>query len=115
MADVPHLSIPLRVTPSGGLAVNEQDGIDDVTQCVRVLLATQAGSRIDSVEYGIHDPTFAVSRSGQLDTADLEAAVAEWEPRAEVDFDSLVGVLGSQGDVRDRETTAAILAAVTLT
>lgn len=63
-------------------------------------------------EYGVGDLTFVMSRDGALETAGVETAVAEWEPRAEVDLESVVGVAGDRDDA---ETRAVILAGVRLT
>lgn len=103
MTDVPHLALPLTLLPSGGLAVNEQDEIDDVTQCVAVLLGTPAGSRIEIPEFGIPDLTFAT----ELDVSEIEEALAEWEPRATVDLETVIGA-GTD------DMTARILAGVRL-
>jgi len=112
MVDVPHLAVPLRLTPAGRAAVVEQDGLDDVTQCVHTLITTVAGSRLEALEYGVPDLTWSTSaRADGLDVAGIEAALAVWEPRAEVDLDTTLAA-GAGDDV---DTTAAILAGVRLT
>lgn len=75
----PHLAVPFGLNADGSAAVVDQDSAEDVSQCVRMLLGTVAGSRIAVPDYGIPDPTF-----GGVDAAVIEAAVAEWEPRASV-------------------------------
>ena len=55
---IPHLRIPFRITSSGAADVVEQDSIDDVAQCVEVLLRTRPGDRPEVPEYGIDEPLF---------------------------------------------------------
>jgi phage baseplate assembly protein W len=79
LANVPHLAFPFGLTRDGSVGTVPQDTLEEITQCVQVLLGTALGSREDLLEYGISDPTFAV-----LDTDAISAAIAEWEPRAVV-------------------------------
>lgn len=77
---VPHLAVPFQLNPDGTARTVAQDSLDDVTQCVAVLCATVAGSRVELPAYGIPDQTFAQNPSAAL----LEQAIATWEPRAQV-------------------------------
>lgn len=83
MADVPHLRIPFRFGPDGSAEVVEQNSHDEIAQCVAVLLKTRQGERIEVPAYGIPDQTF-VSET-QVPIGAIEAAVEQWEPRAEVE------------------------------
>lgn len=76
---VNHLVIPFQYDATGSAAVMEQDTINDVAQCLRVLLSTPTGTRIEQFDYGIPDPTFT---SEANIVAQISAAVARWEPRA---------------------------------
>jgi phage baseplate assembly protein W len=67
------------------LAVVEQDSIDDVTQCVRVICSTPQGSRTDDPELGVPDQTFA---QGGADPDAIVDAVARSEERAEIEIDA---------------------------
>ena len=80
-----HVAWPLRLS-AGGLAVVEQDTLDDVTQCVSVLLHTQVGARVLEPDFGIEDPTF----SDGLDVDEVVEAAADYEPRAAIDVIDLV-------------------------
>jgi phage baseplate assembly protein W len=80
VADVPHFAVPFTVT-DGKAAVVEQDSIDDVTQSVFVLLATEQGTYQPIPDLGIEDPTF---RLNGVDLDELAAEVEEFEPRAEL-------------------------------
>ncbi len=104
MTDIPHLAIPLTLGPGGQLAVNEQDTLDDVAQCVQVLLETTAGSRIEEPSYGVPDLTFRTS----LTLADVEAAIDEWEPRATVELAEI------PHEVTGKDVVAIVTAAVSL-
>jgi phage baseplate assembly protein W len=74
-----HLSIPFRYDPTGSAAVLGQDTVAEIAQCVRVLLSTPTGTRIEEYGYGIPDPTFSTEAAA---VADITAAVGRWEPRA---------------------------------
>lgn len=78
--EIPHLAFPLRLTDSGSFAVVEQDTIDDVRQCVHVLLRTPLGVRPLAPEIGVEDPTFETGIDGDV----LAATLEEQEPRASV-------------------------------
>lgn len=84
MASVPHFSFPLRLAADGGLATVEQDTIDDVAQCVRVLVDTAVGERVELPAYGIEDPSFTEG----IDRDEIRRAVDEWEPRAALMIES---------------------------
>jgi phage baseplate assembly protein W len=86
MADiiVPHLAWPLRILPDGTFATVEQDTLDDVRQCIRVLLHTPRGARPLAPEVGVDDLAF----SG-VDAPDLEQALMAAEPRAVVTVTTL--------------------------
>lgn len=75
-----HLALPLRVLSTGHLATVEQDSVDDVLQCVRVVLGTPQGTRDELPEFGLPDLTFS---EGGADVAVIEETLSEWEPRAD--------------------------------
>jgi phage baseplate assembly protein W len=74
---VPKFALPFRAA-NGMLVVNEQDSLADVATCVTILLATPRGTRLELPDYGIGDPLFTTS----LDTAEIAAQLARYEPRA---------------------------------
>jgi len=76
---VNHFVIPFQYDATGAAAVVEQDTIGELSQCVRVLLSTPLGTRIEQFDYGIPDVTFT-SESRVI--AQIQAALARWEPRA---------------------------------
>jgi phage baseplate assembly protein W len=71
--------IPVQVAPSGSLATVEQDTLDEVTQSVQMLLGCRQGTRTVVPTYGVEDLTFR-----DIDPTWIDAAVAQWEPRAAV-------------------------------
>ncbi|MCD2193528.1 GPW/gp25 family protein [Actinomycetospora endophytica] len=75
-----HFALPFNLQANGSYGVVDQDSSDDVISCVRVLLATRVGERLEVPQFGIPDPTFAVGNPGWPGV--LENAVARWEPRA---------------------------------
>lgn len=87
MPDLPQLAWPLRQDSAGGLVEVEQDTIDDVRQCINVLLHTPPGSRPLAPDVGIEDQTFT-----RIDTDALTSALEDQEDRA------LVTVTVAQAD-----------------
>jgi phage baseplate assembly protein W len=78
----PHFAWPFRLGQGHAFAVVEQDTVEDIEQCVVVLVSTELGSREELPEYGISDPTFT---SG-VDTTEILAAVDDWEDRAVIEL-----------------------------
>lgn len=81
--DIPHLLFPLRLTEAGTLAVLEQDTIEDVRQCVTVLLRTPLQARPLAPEVGVPELLFGA----QIDALLLAAALEDpqtGDPRARV-------------------------------
>ena len=79
MADVPHLTFPLRVI-SGRFACLEQDSPQDVAQCVATLLRTPYGWRDDMPDLGVDHVEF---RMGGPNLQEIERQIVTYEPRAE--------------------------------
>jgi hypothetical protein len=77
---VPHFRIPFHVGPSGAVDVVEQDSVEEVAQCVQVLVNTRIGQRIELLDYGIPDPVFQEEQFGH--SAIPLATIEKWEPRA---------------------------------
>lgn len=80
MPALPHPAFPLRQAANGEIMEVEQDTIEDVRQCVHVLLRTPVGTRPLAPEVGVEDPTF----SSSVDPAELQAALQDDEPRADI-------------------------------
>lgn len=85
----PHLAWPARVE-AGRFVTVEQDTEAEITQCVRVLFATRIGERVELPGFGVRDSTFAQT----VDTLDLVAAVARWEPRASAEITEGFAAIG---------------------
>lgn len=100
MAQIPHFALPLRLDGIGRLATIEQDSADEIAQCVAVILATPEGSRVEVPDFGIPRLEFNLP-----DTADIIAAVQEWEPRADLSLDVVRDLPGTT-------STAVLTAAV---
>lgn len=76
---VPHLRLPLRVeVHTASLSTVEQDTLDEVAQCVEVVLATEPGTRLDLPQFGTPSYLFA---QHPLDLAHAVNSIATWEPR----------------------------------
>lgn len=87
MAIIPHFAVPLRLDGSGRFAAVEQDSGDEIAQCVAVVMATPAGSRLEVPDFGIPRYEFHTPNA-----AEIVAAVAEWEPRADLELDVVQGL-----------------------
>ena len=74
-----HFAIPFRYDATGSAVVVQQDTVAEIAQCVKVLVSTPVGTRIEQFDYGIPDPTFSTEQHA---VADITAAVNRWEPRA---------------------------------
>jgi phage baseplate assembly protein W len=77
---------PLRISPSGGIALSRQ--VVDIDEALRIILATAKGERHMRPQFGcgIHDLVFApnnATTAGLVETY-VREAVGWWEPRVEV-------------------------------
>lgn len=79
--NTPHLAFPFDLS-AGSAAVTEQDSLDEIVDCVEVILRTPRGQRVDQPDFGLADPTF---RMNGMDASEIEGSVAQWEPRADVE------------------------------
>jgi phage baseplate assembly protein W len=89
MADVPHFSLPFRFvtdpTGTAHAAVNEQDSPSDIADCVQAILMCPLGFRLELPDFGVRDQTFG---SPGADIDEIQAAIALYEPRADVLIES---------------------------
>lgn len=69
----------------------EQDTWEEVAQCVQTLLTTTEGDRIELPTYGIPSPVFSTISS--TDASELQARIAQWEPRAQAFVDISIDAL----------------------
>lgn len=80
----PHWSVPFRFGGLNGAAfVNEQDSDEDITDCMKVIIAYPIGVREDLPHFGVPDLLF---RQTNISIAShLWASIVLWEPRADPD------------------------------
>lgn len=79
MADLPHFSLPFRFSGPAA-AVNEQDSLDEIGDCVLAVLVCPEGFRIELPSFGLLDQAFAIPGPS---LAEIRDAVATWERRAQ--------------------------------
>jgi phage baseplate assembly protein W len=79
VAPPPHLLVPFQLDATGAAATVDQGSLREIAQCVRVLLSTPVGSRIEQFDYGMPDLTFSDERGAKLA---ISLALRNWEPRA---------------------------------
>jgi phage baseplate assembly protein W len=79
-------AFPLRISPSGGIALSHQ--ILDIDEAIRIILATAKGERHMRPQFGcgIHDLVFAPNNptTRGLVESYVREAIGWWEPRVEV-------------------------------
>ena len=79
-------SFPMRISPSGGIALSRQ--IIDIDEAIRIILSTAKGERHMRPNFGcgIHDLVFAPNNAtthGLVETY-VREAIGWWEPRVEL-------------------------------
>lgn len=89
---IPRLAIPVRLTNAGSFATVDQDSVDDIAQCVRAVLTTPIGSRVEQPDFGVHDWVFSTPSPPDL----VVDAVLSWEPRADISVSDIHGVGGDE-------------------
>jgi phage baseplate assembly protein W len=77
---VPHLAVPFTITKQGVETV-EQDSVEEIAGCVYNICVCPQGFRGDQPSFGRPPVEFG---SVPLNLAPLEAAIEEWEPRADL-------------------------------
>jgi hypothetical protein len=77
--ETPHFNFPFRIAPAG-VDVVEQDTLEDVSNCVVAIVATQIGFRDLAPDFGVPDVTFETQPFGVHDLL-----VSTQEPRAVLD------------------------------
>lgn len=81
--ETPHFDVPLRLQGSS-FAVVEQDTIEDVADCVTVIVSTPIGWRDEAPTFGIPDLAFVRQ---PLDAQELAREIGSQEPRAQLIID----------------------------
>jgi phage baseplate assembly protein W len=77
---VPHFSLPFRFGGiNGGAFLNEQDLNDDITDCLKAIIAYPQGSHDMLDKFGIPDILFRQSIDNIV--VPLQQALRRWEPR----------------------------------
>lgn len=97
--DIPHLSLPFRfeqhTTEAKHAVVTEQDSIDDIANCVEMIIKTPAGWRDDNPDFGLPDLAF---KTLPIRPDTIEQLMEEQEPR-------VVILAREQSDALDQLTT----------
>lgn len=84
MSDINHISYPFRWGPTGNAAELEQDTLDEITNCVEVVVRTSVGDLVDQPDMGITDPLFKRIPN----VVQLSSQINQWEPRADIQLDT---------------------------
>lgn len=79
MADVPHFALPFRFV-NGRACTVEQGSDDEIGACITAVLRYPLGSRPALPAFGVQEQAF---EQGGPHLAEIRAALAEWEPRAD--------------------------------
>lgn len=89
MTDVPHFSLPFRFAHPQA-AVSEQDSLDEIADCVYVVLVCPTGFRVELPAFGLPDPAFSMPAP---DLDEIRDVIETWEERAGVLLDQQPDVL----------------------
>ncbi len=79
-------AFPLRISPSGGLALSAH--AFDIDEAIKIILSTAKGERHMRPNFGcaIHDLVFAPNNATTIGLVEshIEEAIGWWEPRVEL-------------------------------
>lgn len=75
----PHFGWPFTFSPETGVAVVEQDSLDEIMANVRLIVSCPLGAWLDVPSFGVPSPLFA---QAPVNTSGIEQAIVQWEPRA---------------------------------
>lgn len=80
---IPHFNLPFRFVNNSGVDVVEQDTLDDIANCVEVILRTPYGYRTqdNTPEFGTLDPVFELT---PVDIETVKSTIIDQEPRATI-------------------------------
>ena len=79
----PHFSLPFRFGGIRGCAfVNEEDSAEDISDCVKGIIAYPVGTRDDLPDFGIPDLVFS-----NPSPSTLRDAIVHWEARIDIGVD----------------------------
>lgn len=81
-----HLAMPINA-PNGQYSVNEQDSQAEAEDQVRCILAFPKGSRAESMDFGVSDPTF---KEMPIDVTDIANAIAFYAPDLDAEIQTTV-------------------------
>lgn len=106
--ETPQFDLPFRLDPTGSdVVMIEQDSVDDVANSVETLLRTPLGWFEENPDYGVIEGTFD---EGRVDLNELQTAISQWEPRADVSMedkldteDALMDRISAYVGVRPRD------------
>lgn len=88
MARTPHFRLPFDLPTDGHRTAapeTEQGSADELFDCVQAIVRTAKGARIENPDFGVNHQVF---HQGNINLVQLQAEILEWEPRANVVFES---------------------------
>jgi hypothetical protein len=77
---VPQFDLPFRVE-AGAVVEADQDSIEDIDNCVEVIVRTPVGSHLDDLDLGVPDETFRLLGPNPS-AKEFLSVIEEQEPRA---------------------------------
>lgn len=80
--ETPHFQLPMRHGINGDVLVFEQDAVEEIIQCIQVLIGFPIGAHRNVPEFGTPDITFKSSGSSEIISDQLRTAILQWEERA---------------------------------
>jgi|1185.fasta_scaffold195849_2 hypothetical protein len=86
----PHFQLPFRFGGINGAAfVNEQDSVEEIIQCIEVLIAYPIGAHRNVPGFGTPDVIFKSSALAPIIPDQLKTAILQWEERAAQDMEGV--------------------------
>jgi len=79
-----HLALPIEVN-AGSYVYNEQDSQSEAKTQARAILSFPRGSRQESLDFGIEDPTFQMM---PVDVTDISNALSFYAPDLDIEINT---------------------------
>jgi phage baseplate assembly protein W len=98
---VPHFTFPFALN-GNSFGVVEQDTIEEIQQCVEILLLTPSGSRLVLPDYGTPETLFAQM---PINVPAILNKLNKWEPRAAVTLDQTLGTIQTTASIQVNVST----------
>jgi phage baseplate assembly protein W len=87
--ETPHFLLPMTHNTNGDVLVLEQDTVEEIVQCIEVLIGFPIGSNRNVPTFGTPDITFKSLSASAINSDQLKTAILQWEERAAMSIDDV--------------------------